>query len=74
MGDAFNKREDDGGGHHPLKRDRSQGRVKSPHLSKGFGYVLVRIPIKSEDVVKVRKLLVNDVIITNAKGHQGEGS
>ena len=74
VGYAFNKREDDRGGHLVERRGRFNRRMKSSRLSKGSGYLLVRIPVESEDMAKVRKLLVNAAIITNAKGPQGEGS
>ena len=73
VGNAFKKWEDSGGSHLVLRRGRSNRRMKSLRLSKSFEYLLVRIPVESENMTKVRKLMVNVVIITNAKGPQGEG-
>jgi hypothetical protein len=71
--EAFNKRDDSSGRRHTLGGDRSRDGVKILSKMKSFRYLLVRIPIQPKDLTQVGQLLVNVVIITNAKGLEGKG-
>ena len=53
MRDAFNEGKDNNGGTSMLGRGRSQGGVKHLSLLKGFGYMIVGMPIEPDDMMKL---------------------